>query len=449
MSIKRVWQSSLLVLVSLVLGAFSCSVEADVSVPYEHVVEKIDCQPFVVGNCLVYYSLKGRQYSNWHAFSKGNTFYFIDRLTGKQVKKFVLPEYLGKHLLTTNNISYFYSQNDGESDGTKTTYYLIAYDLLNAKKMWSTKVLDIWDTFCTDASKIYFVSCKTGVVAVNLKDGTIAWRYQLKGLKDDYWGHESCAIKYISSSKSLVCAGRENIFSLDCATGKSRWTYKPKIIYDSNDHMWPWVDLALDGDNCLYSINNCLGLVSLKSGTLTADFGRIFEVQSFVPLNSGALVFYAKNQSKIYYRLFQGSKPSEERFLADTSGYEAGAKELWHDSQRAYVNINGKELACLDYRSGKMLWRKGLLMKDVPQIKGLQMANQFFVLAREGKAYRDEIPYLLCMQAADGKNVYSKSFDTLFAIQQDGKRLVVSVVDGKIYSVDPPSDKFTQLAEIR
>ena len=187
-----------------------------------------------------------------------------------------------------------------------------------------------------------YVAYTPGVFAVQLGNGSLAWRYPEKADNTkQFFAPPAIA-------DTLVIAGdfAKNLYGLDAKTGALKWTFSsatgrwiggPLVVNN--------LILAPNGDNNLYALN--------FNGALQWKFKTDHSLWS-QPVSDGKTVYFTSTDHKVYaLQISTGQKI----WSTDAGASLLSSPALNQDNSVLYVGTLGGQVVALDTAAGKVLWR--------------------------------------------------------------------------------------------
>jgi len=254
---------------------------------------------------------------------------------------------------------------------------------------------------------ITYVSYTPGVFAIQLSNGSMAWRYPAKAdTTKQFFAPPAIA-------DTLVVAGdyANNLYGLDAKTGTLKWTFTGAT--------GRWIGgalvvnnliLAPNGDNSLYALN--------LNGDLQWKFSQSKHALWSQPVTDGKTVYLTSTDHSLYaLQISSGQKI----WSTDAGGSMLSSPALNQDNSVIYVGTLGGQVIALEAATGKVLWR----FNTSGEIWGSPVYNNnvIYIGDRSDTVYAIDAKTGLSIWKVDvGSNVIGSG-----AIAQDG---VIYVTEG-------------------
>jgi len=279
--------------------------------------------PIVIDSVVIVTNLRGELYA-------------INANTGKRIGWVTIGDALHGSPVIDANIAYMAAANTRES--------LIAFDLLEGKKIWRQEYGDIEVTPLMFDNKLYFGNIAGIFFCVEREKGELIWRFKLPE-NTKRKGIRSAA----TASDSLIIFGAEDgsVYALDAKYGTERWSYNTNAPIFASPAVNNGVVYCGNRDGKLFALN-------AKDGKVLWQFNAgasIYATASFVNnltligTTGGKLCAVStKDGSMVWSKEFNS--------VINSSAVVSG--------NVAYVGTLKKELYAVKTDDGSVVWKQTL-----------------------------------------------------------------------------------------
>ncbi|MDR3574029.1 MAG: PQQ-binding-like beta-propeller repeat protein [Anaerolineaceae bacterium] len=189
-----------------------------------------------------------------------------------------------------------------------------------------------------------YVAYTPGVFAINLSDGSLAWRYP-----PDKADNTKQFFAPPTVAGNLIVAGdyANILYGLDAKKGTLTWSFTGATNR--------WIGGALFVNNLILAPNADNNLYALNlNGSLQWTFKNSVHALWSQPITDGKTVFVSSTDHNVYdLQISNGQKI----WSTDVGGSILGSPTLNQDNSVLYVGTLGGQVVALDAASGKILWR--------------------------------------------------------------------------------------------
>ncbi|MEX0722636.1 MAG: PQQ-binding-like beta-propeller repeat protein [Gracilimonas sp.] len=274
--------------------------------------------------------------------SGDNSFYALDKKTGKQVWVFQTNGAVHSSPAILDDLIYF-----GSTDGN-----LYAAEKNTGELVWTfqsegEEMYDIWDYYLSDPvthnGNVFWGSGDGYMYALDAKSGELEWKYQT--------GDIIHAAPVVSDSKLYFGNYNGEFFSLDSADGSVIWKFR--TIGDSYFQKGEIQKAALVEGDAVYFGSRDYNIYALNKNTGRGNWNR--KTGSWVistPFAYKERVFFGTSDSHIFYGANKVSGKTELEVPVEMRVYGSA---IAHNDVIYFGSFDGK-VTGVDYETGKVVW---------------------------------------------------------------------------------------------
>jgi eukaryotic-like serine/threonine-protein kinase len=260
-------------------------------------------------------------------------------------------------------------------------------------------------------STVYVGSSAGELLALNLKDGSLRWRYKTNEAIGESSPCVANGIVYVGDLSGMVHA-------VNAQTGKGLWTFKTGSEIKASP--------VVDGEKLLIgSYDETLYCLAAKTGAEIWKFRINGPVHCTVSISAGFTYVSGCDEVFRAIRVADG----KEVFQVSSGAYTGASPAL--KGHLAYFGTFSNEVLGVDLQAKKILWRYENQERQFPFYSSAALADDKVVLGG-----RDKLVH--CLNAASGKLLWT--FATRARVDSSpaiaGGRVYIGSNDGRFYVLD-------------